>query len=624
MVNPLRWFWDELKYIYRHGKQVWGLVPGRYRLALAGAGLLMGLTSMANTLIPLLLGKLVARLQEMSQRIAAGQSNSSVMETALAFLAFIGSVYVVREFIHVLRRYLVENTCTRINRDMTVKAFGRVLKADLKKLTHEKVGSLHGRVCRSVDGFVRFLRLSFLDFFPAILTGLFALIVTLSQAPLLGLVMLGVVPVSVGLTVWQLISQKNIRLRLLRTREEMDGTIVEQLNGLDYVRAANTVEPEVNRVASSAERLRAGEIKHHFQMSLFGCAKALNEGFFHIMVLVLGIYLAIHGQIQFYEIFTYSMLFLNVMAPLSEVHRIIDEGQEASIRVADLLEIINAPIDQSFQTSAAVQPAFNAETPIIDVENLEVEYETIDGQTRRALEGLTVSIRRGERIGIAGKSGGGKSTWLKVLLRLTHPLSGRVQLGGTPLDKVSRESIAQMIGYVGQQPFVFDGTIAENIAYGVTGGTTEAIRRAAELACIHDEIMLMPGGYDAKVNERGQNLSGGQKQRIALARLFLKNPPIMILDEATSALDTISERAIQQAIANTQADRTVIIVAHRLSTLLDTDRILVFDHGRVVESGGYRELVEQGGLFAELLMSAQTPSSPGHHEPEEQLETAAT
>ena len=147
--------------------------------------------------------------------------------------------------------------------------------------------------------------------------------------------------------------------------------------------------------------------------------------------------------------------------------------------------------------------------------------------------------------------------------------------------------IGELIGYVGQNPFVFAGTIAENIAYGCEGATDDQIRRAAERACIHDEIMAMPGGYDAHVAERGQNLSGGQKQRIALARVFLKNPPILILDEGTSALDNISERLVQQAINAARADRTVILVAHRLSTLREADRILVFDDGRIVETGTY-------------------------------------
>jgi ATP-binding cassette subfamily B protein len=610
-LRPARWLRQELLLILERSRQVWHLVPTRHKAALGGAAVLMAVTSAANTAIPLLLGRLVAQLQTIKLRVDTGQGPDELFRTAMFYLGLISGVYLAREAIHVVRRYLVENTCTRIDRDMTVRTVGHLLKTDLANFTHEKVGSLHGRLSRSVDGFVRFLRLFFLDFFPAILTGIFALSATMSKEPRLGLVMLGVIPVSIFLTVWQLVSQKNVRLQLIRTREEMDGTVVEQLGGLDYVRAANTVEHEIRRVDRSAEKRRGREIRHHFQMSLFGAAKALNEGLFHVLVLGLAIYLAIYGVTEFADILTFSMLFLNVMTPLTEVHRIIDEGHEASLRVGDLLEILNAPEDSSFETPAAKRPDLAAAGPLIEVDGLWVDYVTADGSIQRALNGLHLAIRRGERIGIAGRSGGGKSTWLKVLLRLTHPGGGHVRFGGLPLEEVSREAIGDLIGYVGQVPFVFAGTIEENIAYGVEGATPEAVRRAAQMACIHDEIMAMSGGYRAPVAEKGQNLSGGQRQRLALARLFLKNPPVLILDEATSALDNISERCVQRALVETRRDRTVILVAHRLSTLLDADRILVFDNGRIIESGTYNDLVQAGGVFTELLMCAENAANPG-------------
>lgn len=598
---------QEVRLIYRRGRQVWRLVPRRHKLALAGAAVLMAVTSAANTGIPLLLGRLV---DQVNQGTGAGLSPSSLYGIATFYLGLLGVLYLVRELIHVVRRYLVENSCTRIERDMTVRVLSHVLKVDLGTFTHEKVGALHGRVLRSVDGFIRFLRLGFLEFLPALLTGVLALTATVSKQPRIGLVMVGVIPASVALTVWQLVSQKGVRLRLLRSREELDGTVVEQLGGLDYVRVAHTHRQEAKRVARVAERRRAKEIRHHFQMSLFGCAKALNEGLFHLIVLALAIYLAVRGEISFGDILTFSILFMNVMTPLSEVHRILDEGHESSLRVGDLLDLLAEPADRSFGTPDSPPSGLRTGQPVIRVAGLRVEYPTVDGKWRRALDGIDLSIRHGETIGIAGRSGCGKSTWLKVLLRLTHPCHGKVWLGGVPLESVSREAIADLIGYVGQAPFVFEGTIEENIAYGVGNASPEDIRRAAERACIHDEILAMPGGYQARVAERGLNLSGGQKQRLALARLFLKNPPVLILDEATSALDTISERAVQRALAETRADRTVILVAHRLSTLLEADRILVFDNGRIIESGTYEELACGNGHFAELIRHAQEAASP--------------
>lgn len=421
--------------------------------------------------------------------------------------------------------------------------------------------------------------------------------------------MAGVVPLSVVLTVWQLISQKGVRMQLIRSREEIDGTLTEQLAGIDYVRAAHTHEHEVRRVARAAERRRVKEVRHHFQMSLFGAAKALNEGLFHILVLAFGVWLAVRGEISVGDILTFSVLFLNVMTPLNEIHRTLDEGHEASLLVGDLLKLLSEPVDASFATRPGAVPRLEIGCPVLTVDGLELEYDTSDGQRKRALDGVSLTIHHGETIGVAGRSGGGKSTWLKVLLRLAHPTGGTGHIGAVPLHEVTRQTIGELVGYVSQSPFLFGGTVAENIAYGRKEVPHETIEKAARMAYIHDEILAMPGGYDAPVAERGQNLSGGQRQRIALARVFLKDPPILVLDEGTSALDTISERKVQHAIAAARRDRTVILVAHRLSTLRDADRIFVFDAGQVAEVGTYTELVQGNGVFAELVRSAEeTPA----------------
>jgi ATP-binding cassette subfamily B protein len=511
----------------------------------------------------------------------------------------------MREGLNLIRRYLVESTCTRIDKHMSVRVVSHLMQADLSRLTHEKLGALHGRIFRSVDGFMRLLRIGFLDFLPALLTGLLALVAATTKNVWLGLIMLGVIPTSLLLTAWQLVSQKNVRLQLIRSREELDGTVVEQLSGIDYVRVANTHEHEVRRVEHAAEKRRRKEMGHHIAMMFFGAGKALTEGSFHIAVLGLAVYLAATSQITYGDILTFSGLFLGVMTPLAEIHRVIDEGHEASLRINDLSDILGEPVDPSFNTKSEHQAPFDDGAPILTMENVCVNYHLPDGRPVRALDGVSLTVHRGETIGVAGRSGGGKTTWLKVLLRLVHPCGGDVRILGIPLDRVSREAISRLVGYVGQSPFLFAGTIEENIAYGAGPRSPEEIRLAAQKACIHHEIMRMPNGYQALVAERGANLSGGQRQRLALARVFLKNPPILVLDEATAALDAISERQVQEAIAMARADRTVIIVAHRLSTVADADRIIVFEDGRVTEEGTYRELLRRQGVFAEMVRSSK-------------------
>jgi ATP-binding cassette subfamily B protein len=605
--NGSRGIRHELKVILRQARQVWRLVPHRHAVAFGIAALVMALGSACNTAMPLLMGRLVDGVKNGTEQAVGADA---LWRLAVFYLVLLAGTYAVREGLNVLRRCLVENSCTRLDKLMTVRLVSHLLKSDLGTLTHEKVGALQGRISRSVVGFIRFLRLAFLDFFPPILSGGFALAAALTKQPWLALAMAGVIPVSLLLTVRQMISQKGIRLKLIRSRETMEGTVVEQLSGLDYVRAANTLQLEVARVAREAEKRRSREVRHHSQMSLFGCAKALNEGFFHVLVLAVAIWLAVRGTISFGDILTFSMLFLNVMAPLNEVHRALDEGHECSLLVADLLDMLREPVDRSFSPRQVEEPRLELGIPTVVLDGLQVEYPTAEGDRKEVLHGVSLTIRHGDTIGVAGRSGGGKSTWLRVLMRLVHPSGGRVLLGGVPLEHVSREAIGRLIGYVGQSPFVFAGTIEENIAYGTEGATGEAIRHAAEMAHIHHEILAMPGGYDAPVAERGSNLSGGQRQRLALARVFLKNPPILVLDEGTSALDTISERHVQRAIEAAREDRTVILVAHRLSTLRDADRIVVFDDGRLVETGTYADLLSRGGGFTELVRNAGSVHVP--------------
>lgn len=602
----------EMRTLGRRAKQVWPFVAIEDRLTLGAATVLMGITSAANTGVALLLGRLVDQIEiGTNQQFTARQ----MYWAAGWILCAIAGIYVAREALNVVRRYYVEKSVARLNRDMQLKAVGQVLRGDLTSLGAEKIGALHGKIFRSVDGLIRFVRLMFLDCLPALLTGLFAFIAAVSKQPILGIVMLGVIPLAVYLTLRQLHSQKDVRLTLMRDCEQLDAAVVEQLSGAEYIRVAHTYDKEMMRLFQCANERRQREGQHHFHMSLYGCAKALNEGFFHIVVLALATWLAIDGRISFGDVLTFSVLFANVMTPLNEVHRVLDEGHEASLRVGDLLQMLEQPLDRAFDTQPVDELALAAGQPIIQANDLLVRYRTTDGQLRTILDHLSLTIRHGETIGVAGRSGSGKSTWIKVLLRLIHPDGGQILLSNQPLDSVNREELARLVGYVGQNPFVFSGTIRDNIAYGSDHLDDEAIVRAAQHANLHEEILDMPGGYDAAVTERGQNLSGGQRQRLAIARLFLKSAPLLILDEATSALDNISERHVQEAlgIRAERSDRTTILIAHRLTTLKMCDRILVFDDGRIIEQGTYHELLEANGLFAELVHSAEDEQPLGAH-----------
>lgn len=591
-------FLGDIGVVWARRKDLWRLLRRNEKLGFLAAVAVAGFVAWVQVKIAVLLGDFFNRVLKLSGDQAA---LTAFVTKALALL---GGLYILKESLQLLRRWLVTRTTAQIESGMTVRLVGHLLRIDLGAMAAERIGSLHGRISRSVEGFVKFLKVGFADFIPAVATASWALYTGLQQDWRVGLIMLGVVPISILITVWQVSSQKGVRLELLRAKEGLDGTVVEQLSGLEYIRAANTYPLEVSRVTGAAQARQKREVKHGFAMARFDWLKAINEGLFYIAILGFAIVLAARGQVEYGMVFVFSGLYLTIMGPMKEVHRILDEAYDSSMQVAVLLQMLDQPLDQSFNTVTMRPPRLDGSIPLLECQDLVVEYNTPHGK-RRVLDGVTLAIRQGQTIGIAGRSGSGKSTWLRAVLRLLHPTSGEVLVGGVPIGVLSREDIGKSIGYVSQVPFVFSGTVRENIGYGCGVVSLEQIQEAARQAHIHEEILQMPQGYDSILNERGGNLSGGQRQRIALARMFLKNPPVLILDEGTSALDNISERRVRAAIDHARHSHTVIMVAHRLTTLNETDCIFVFDQGRVVEQGAFDQLVQNNGAFAELVRSAE-------------------
>jgi ATP-binding cassette subfamily B protein len=589
----------DLGIVWRRRKDLWKLLRRADKIGFLLAIAVTGVVSYIQIRIAILLGDFFNRVLKLS-----GDPNAMTGFVTKA-LALLGGYYVLKESLQLLRRWLVARTTARIESDMTVRLVGHLLRVDLGALAAERIGALHGRISRSVEGFSKFLKVAFADFVPAIATASFALYAGLKTDWRVGLVMLGVVPISVLITIWQVNSQKGVRLALLQAKEGLDGTVVEQLGGLEYIRAANTFPLEVSRVKGAAQARQQREFGHGFAMARFDWLKAIIEGLFYIAILGFAIVLAARsGTGDFGIVIVFNGLFLSIMGPMKDVHRILDESYESSMQVTVLLQMLDQPLDQSFNVVTLRPPRLDGSIPLLECQDLVVEYNTPHGK-RRILDGVTLAINQGQTIGIAGRSGSGKSTWLRAVLRLLHPTSGEVLVGGVPIGVLSREDIGKSIGYVSQVPFVFSGTVRENIGYGCGAVGLEQIQDAARQAHIHDEILQMPQGYDTILNERGGNLSGGQRQRLALARMFLKNPPVLILDEGTSALDNISERRVRAAIDHARHSHTVIMVAHRLTTLNETDCIFVFDQGRVVEQGAFDSLVEKNGVFAELVRSAE-------------------
>ena len=553
--------------------------------------IIMIISAVLSQLLPLSIGKLTDDV--------LNQSDLSFIKI-LPFLLFILIITVSNEVIKVVRRVIVEDTCTSCEKEARSNAISSLLHAPLSYFKKNMIGNIHGRLNRSLDGTIRLLKLLFMDFAPAIFSGIAAIIVIFTKLPLyLSILMLFVIPVGIIIIFRQISTQKGIRVELMEEKASMDGTMVELMNGIEVIRVTNNAEVEVDRFTDKSEYLRSKEMKHHKSMAFYDCLKFINEALFTVLVIGMSAYLAGEGVISVGTVLTSYLCFTQLTTPLRELHRIFDELSESTILAREYFNIIDLEKDFSYKRNNHANVKFK-EKSLIHVENVDFSYANSD---KKIIDNLNIDIDEGEFIGIAGPSGCGKSTFIKMVAKLEKNTNGNIIIDNNDLDNLSRSEISKMIALVPQSPFLVAGTIRENICYGIQHNVTDKeLKEAAHKAYIDDFIEGLPNGYDTVIAEGGNNLSGGQRQRIAIARIFLRKPKILILDEATSALDNTSEKYIQKEIEKLQKENntTIISIAHRLTTLENCDTIIVFNKGQIIQSGKYKKLIKTPGIFQDM------------------------
>ena len=400
--------------------------------------------------------------------------------------------------------------------------------------------------------------------------------------------------------------RQNLRMRAVfadnrRKISEVNSQLQDSLAGIRVVKSFANEQTEREKFRHSNARYLESKVNQYHAMGSYQATSALMTGALFTIIVVLGGYLVAQGQMTAVDMATFALYISLFTTPIETLVNSTETVQKAIAgfkRMDEVIlstpDIVDAPDARPLEvTEGAI--AYNDVCFSYDDAEL---AENGSAPARPVIDHLSLSIAPGETIALVGPSGGGKSTTCSLLPRFYDVLSGSITIDGQDVRSVTQESLRRAIGLVQQDVYLFDGTLRDNIAYGRPGASQAEIEEATRRANIHDFIASLPEGYDTVVGERGSRLSGGQKQRVAIARVFLKDPKILILDEATSALDNESEEAVQESLERLAADRTTIIIAHRLSTIKGADEIATVEAGRVVERGTHDELLARGGTYA--------------------------
>ena len=532
---------------------------------------------------------------EVIRRMTAVLSDPELLSTEILFkyAVILVAAYLLRGVLRFVSMYVSHIAAWKFVGELTLQVYDKYQELSMRYYQDKQTGQLMSRMVNDT----RLLEVLIAHSLPDLITNVLVIIGVAIMIFLIDpfLALLTLIPVPFVIFVSSFFSKKVAPL--FRINQEvlgdLNGVLQDNLSGMKEIQAFGKENYEHGKMLKNTDYYSFVNIRANKANAIFHPSVEFLTSLGTVIVVGVGGVLAMNGQVSTSDIvgfFVYLSLFYQPLAVLARLVEDVQTSLAGARRVAEVLDS-ESEIKESPEAYAIENVEGN-----ISFENVSFDY--INGE--HVLNNISFSVKKGEMIALVGPTGVGKTTIVSLLERFYDPISGKVCIDGHDIKDVTLNSLRKNISLVLQDVFLFNGTIEENIAYGVEKCTREEVIAAAKAASADEFISKMPNGYVTMIGERGVRLSGGQKQRIAIARAVLRNTPILVLDEATSSVDTETEANIQTAIENLAGSRTIIVIAHRLSTVMRADNIVVLEKGQIVEQGSHAELFEKNGLYAKM------------------------